>query len=254
MRSRRKPANTPAPRDTHGLEPLRARAAAPAPGRPPHSAGRAAPRGPGPQGILSAGLPAEAERLRPWNPPFRNLIGTGATPAFDVQPDRLISERTSVVVGGTEFVLIPVRGGEPPDALMVYLPASGLLFTGDVMMTYVGVPFIPEGRPEGRLDTLRSTPDLAPRSAEETAAALDLLAGEKADASVTAAATLAGQGDLALALDILTPGLLRHPDSSELAELRQAVLVRLMEQRQPSDPFGFLVYAELAGAELPPVG
>jgi hypothetical protein len=41
------------------------------------------------------------------------------------------------------------------------------------------------------------------------------------------------------------------PDSSELAELPQAVLVRLMEQRQLSDPFGLLVYAELAGAELP---
>jgi hypothetical protein len=26
-----------------------------------------------------------------------------------------------------------------------------------------------------------------------------------------------------------------------------------MEQRQLSDPFGFLVYAELAGAELSPV-
>ncbi|MCW3037865.1 MAG: fold metallo-hydrolase, partial [Actinobacteria bacterium] len=71
---------------------------------------------------------------------------------------------------------------------------------------------------------------------------------------VTAAATLAGQGDLTLALEILAPGLLRHPDSSELAELRQAVLVRLMEQRQSLDPFGFLVYAELAGAELAPVG
>ena len=66
-------------------------------------------------------------------------------------------------------------------------------------------------------------------------------------------ATLAGQGDLALALDILTPGLLRHPDSSELAELRQAVLARLIEQRQLLDPFGFVFYAELADAELPPV-
>jgi hypothetical protein len=37
-------------------------------------------------------------------------------------------------------------------------------------------------------------------------------------------------------------------------ELRQAVLLRLMEQRQLLDPFGFLVYAELAGAELSPVG
>jgi hypothetical protein len=62
-----------------------------------------------------------------------------------------------------------------------------------------------------------------------------------------------GNGDLALAREILGPGLLRHPDSGELAELRQAVLVRLMEQRQLSDPFGFLVYTELAGAELSPV-
>jgi glyoxylase-like metal-dependent hydrolase (beta-lactamase superfamily II) len=319
-----------------------------------HTGGSEALRGPGTQVIASAGFPAQAERQRHWNPPFRYLTGTeifedpGASPAFDVQPDRLISERTSVVVGDTEFVLIPVRGGETPDALLVYLPASGLLFTGDVMMPYLGVPFTAEGSPEGLLDTLRSIRELAPqqliqghttltetftiealtglepaltelhefalarigenmplpnildvgylpavlrdhpaavvpylvtrddfiarlyhqrtgywqpdgqgldpRSAEETAAALDLLAGEKADAFVTAAATLAGQGDLALALDILTPGLLRHPDSRELAELRQAVLVRLMEQRpQLSDPFGFLVYAELAGAELPPV-
>ncbi len=74
------------------------------------------------------------------------------------------------------------------------------------------------------------------------------------EAFVTAAGTLAGQGDLALALEILTPGLLRHPDSCELAELRQAVLIRLMEQRQLLDPFGFMVYAQLTGAELSPVG
>jgi glyoxylase-like metal-dependent hydrolase (beta-lactamase superfamily II) len=320
-----------------------------------HTGGSDAVRGPGTQVIASAGFPAEAERQRHVPlPPFRYLTGTeifedpGASPAFDVQPDRLISERTSVVVGDTEFVLIPVRGGETPDALMVYLPASGLLFTGDVMMQYLGIPFTAEGSPEGLLDTLRSIRELAPRqliqghtpltetftiealtglepaltelhefalakigenmplpdildlgylpallrdhpaavvpylvtrdnfiarlyhqragywqpdgqgldprSAGETAAALDLLAGEKADAFVTAAATLAGQGDLALALGIITPGLLRHPDSTELAELRQAVAIRLMEQRQTSDPFGFVFYAELAGAELPPVG
>ncbi len=128
-----------------------------------HTGGTAALRGPDTQVIASAGFPAEAERLRHWNPPFRYLIGTGASPAFDVQPDRLISERTSVVVGGTEFVLIPVRGGETPDALMVHPPASGLLFTGDVMMPYLGVPFIAEGSPEGLLDTLRYIRELAPR-------------------------------------------------------------------------------------------
>jgi hypothetical protein len=92
------------------------------------------------------------------------------------------------------------------------------------------------------------------RAGGERAAALDLLAGGRADTFVSAAATLAEQGDLALALEILGPGLLRHPDSRELAELRQTVLVRLMEQRQWSDPFGFLFYADLAGAELARIG
>ena len=312
-----------------------------------HVGGTAAVRGPGTQVIAAAGFPAEAGRLRRWNLPFRYFTGTGARPDTGVQPDRLISERTSLVVGDTEFVLIPVRGGETADALMVYLPTSGLLFTGDALMPYLGVPFTAEGSPEGVLETLRFIRELAPRqliaghttltenftietlaglepaltelhevalarigenmplphildlaclpaslrdhpaavvpylvsrddfiarlyhqrtgywrpdghgldprSAEETAAALDLLAGEKADAFAAAAATLADQGDLALAWEILTPGLLRHPGSRELAELRQAVLARLMEQSQLSDPFGFLVYAELAGAELAPV-
>jgi glyoxylase-like metal-dependent hydrolase (beta-lactamase superfamily II) len=310
-----------------------------------HIGGAAAVVGPHTEVIASAAFPAEAERLRGYTP--SELIGTSASPGSEVTPGRLISERTSLVVGDTEFVLIPIRGGETPDALMVYLPASGVLFAGDVLMPYVGVPFFAEGSPEGLLDTLRSIRELAPRqlieghttltenftieavvglepaltelhefalarigqnirlaqildvaylpallrdhpaavvpflvsrdnfiarlyhqrtgywqpdghgldprSQEDKAEALDLLAGRKAEAFVTAAATLAGQGDLALALEILTPGLLRHPESSELAELRQTVLLGLMEQRQLLDPFGFVVYAQLAGAELSPV-
>ena len=69
-----------------------------------------------------------------------------------------------------------------------------------------------------------------------------------------AAATLIGQGDYALALKIIQPGLLRHPASSTLAGLRRTVLHRLMEQYQQFDPFKFLIYAELAGAEIGPVG
>ena len=49
-------------------------------------------------------------------------------------------------------------------------------------------------------------------------------------------------------------GLLRHPASSTLAGLRATALHRLMEACQQTDPFKFLIYAELAGADIGPVG
>jgi len=70
-----------------------------------HIGGPAAVRGPDTEVIASAGFPAEAERQRRWTVP-RDLTGTSANPTSDVKPDRLISERTSLVVGDTEFVLI----------------------------------------------------------------------------------------------------------------------------------------------------
>jgi alkyl sulfatase BDS1-like metallo-beta-lactamase superfamily hydrolase len=264
-----------------------------------------------------------------------------------VVPDQLISEPTTLTVGGTELVLYPTPGGETSDALMVHLPASGVLFTGDVMMPYLGQPFAAEGSPEGLLETLafigslrprllihghptlteqftaeaipglqaaltqlhgevldgirggRTLPDiveeaslpavlrdhptavvpylvirdhfterlyhqrtgywqpdrrgLEPVTAAEHAAALDLLAGGREEQFAAAAATLIGQGDHALALQIIQPGLLRHPASSTLAGLRATALYRLMEQYQQFDPFKFLIYAELAGAEIGPV-
>jgi glyoxylase-like metal-dependent hydrolase (beta-lactamase superfamily II) len=312
-----------------------------------HVGGIAALLGPGTQVIASAGFPAEQERQRHWSIPFRNFTGTGASPIRQVEPDALVSETTSVTVGGVEFRLIPTTGGETPDALMVYLPASGLLFTGDVMMPYTGAPFTAEGSPEGMLATLRTIRELGPqrlihghvpltenftvealaglepaladlhefvlarigenltlpeildrgylpsglrehpaatlpylvirdhfterlhhqrtgywqpdghgldpRSAGDWAAALDLLAGGNPAAFARTAATLADQGDLGLALDIARAGELRHPGSTELDEVRRRVLGRLMEQHQVSDPFKFLVYAELAGAEVSPV-
>ena len=88
-----------------------------------HIGGAAAVRGPDTQVIAAAGFPSELEQQRHWSVP-RSWTGSAANPASDVQPDRLISERTSLVVGETEFVLIPVRGGEQAGALMVHLPAA----------------------------------------------------------------------------------------------------------------------------------
>ena len=52
---------------------------------------------------------------------------------------------------------------------------------------------------------------LEPATAAQHAAALDLLAGGRERQFAAAAATLIGQGDHALALEIIQPGLLRHP-------------------------------------------
>jgi len=319
-----------------------------------HAGGLGALLQPGVRVIAQAAFPAELQRQHANILPFRYFIGDGAgfgggeraEPAA-IAVNRLVSEPVSFSVGGTDLVLFPAAGGETADALMVYLPASGVLFTGDVMMPYLGAPFFAEGSPEGLLETLRFIAGLGPRmliqghtvlteiftaeavagllpaltelreqavtgTAEgmtltalldanylpdvlrahpaavapylvirdhflqrlyhrrtgywqadgqgiepvgpaERAAALDLLAGGRPERFAEAARTLMARHDHALALEIVTAGLARHPDATELTGLRQQVLYRLMERHQVQDPFGFLVYAELAGAELGPV-
>jgi len=76
---------------------------------------------------------------------------------------RFVNEAETLVLGGTEFSLYPVHGGETSDALLVHLPASGVLFTGDVLMPFLGAPFLPEGSAEGLFETLELIQRLAPR-------------------------------------------------------------------------------------------
>ena len=312
-----------------------------------HIGGAGALAGPGTRVIAQAGFPAGLDRRQGDRPRFRYFTGAAGSVPPAVVPDRLISQPTPLTVGDTELVLYPTPGGETPDALMVHLPASGVLFTGDVLMPYLGQPFADEGSPEGFLAALafigslrprllihghttlteqftaeaitglqaaltqlhgevldgirdgRTLPDilaeaslpavlrehptavvpylvirdhfterlhhqrtgywqpdlrgLEPATAAEHAAALDLLAAGSEEPFAAAAATLISQGDHGLALQIIQPGLLRHPASTTLAGLRATALHRLMEQYQQTDPFKFLIYAELAGAEIGPV-
>jgi glyoxylase-like metal-dependent hydrolase (beta-lactamase superfamily II) len=320
-----------------------------------HAGGIGALAGESTELIAQAGFPSELQRQHANVVPFRYFTGTGAgfggadvaaRPA-EIAVDQLIAEPTSVSIGGTDLVLYPTTGGETSDALMVYLPASGVLFAGDVMMPYLGAPFFAEGSPEGLLEALRLIAELSPRvlvhghttltelltadavpglaaaltelrdeslagigrgltltgllktsalpevlrehpaavgpylvirdhfvqrlyhqhsgywqpdaqglepvDAADRAAALDLLAGGRPAPFASAARTLLAQRDGALALEIITAGLARHPESRELAELRQQALYRLMERYQLQDPFRFLIYAELAGVEIGPV-
>jgi glyoxylase-like metal-dependent hydrolase (beta-lactamase superfamily II) len=308
----------------------------------------------GPRVMAQTGFPSELRQQHAHVLPFRYFTGSGAgfgSADADAKPaeiavDQLIADQTTVSIGGTEFALYPTTGGETSDALMVYLPASGVLFTGDVMMPYLGAPFFAEGSPDGMLDTLALIAELHPRvlvhghttltelftvdvlpglraaltelrdqslagidrgltltgvleanvlpevlrehpaavgpylairdhfaqrlyhqhsgywqpdgqglepvAPADRAAALDLMADGRPEPFASAARTLLAQRDPALALEIITAGLTRHPDVPELARLRQQALYRLMERHQLQDPFRFLVYAELAGVEIGP--
>ena len=307
------------------------------------------------QVIAQSGFPSELRRQHANVFPFRNFTGTSAglggedaaASLPDIAVDQLIAEPTSLSIGGTDFVLYPTTGGETSGALMVYLPASDVLFTGDVMMPYLGAPFFAEGSPDGLLEALRLIADLGthllvhghttlteqftadgvpgllaalaelrdeslagigrgltlpallnasvlpdvlrehptavapylvirdhfvqrlylqhsgywqpdgqgrePVDGADRAAALDLLAGGRPEKFAAAARTLLHHRDSALALEMVTAGLATHPESGELAELRQHALYQLMERHQLQDPFRFLIYAELAGVEIGPV-
>jgi glyoxylase-like metal-dependent hydrolase (beta-lactamase superfamily II) len=72
----------------------------------------------------------------------------------DFRPDTTVAERREITVGGTRFVLQPASGGETRDALLVFLPEEGVMFVGDILMPYLGAPFIEEGNLPGLLDAI----------------------------------------------------------------------------------------------------
>ena len=70
------------------------------------------------------------------------------------KPDVAIDSRTDLNIGGTKFELIPVRGGETHDAMLISLPDEKVMFMGDVIMPYLGAPFAPEGDLDGLFDAI----------------------------------------------------------------------------------------------------
>src|SRR3989442_15583532 len=92
---------------------------------------------------------------------FRYFFGGDAPRRYELAPDRVVDHRETLTVGGTEFVLHPVRGAETSDALLIHLPASGVLFVGDTFMPYLGAPFLPEGSPEALFENIALLRSLA---------------------------------------------------------------------------------------------
>ena len=96
---------------------------------------------------------------------FPHFFGT----RFDVEdvrtfaPDAPVDGRTDLTIGGTRFELIPASGGETADALLIHLPELGVMFVGDVIMPYLGAPFVEEGNLDGLLDAIDEIAKRRPR-------------------------------------------------------------------------------------------
>ncbi|HSC00805.1 MAG TPA: MBL fold metallo-hydrolase, partial [Burkholderiaceae bacterium] len=79
------------------------------------------------------------------------------------KPDVGVDRATTAVIGGTRFNLLPTRGGETDDAMLVQMPDRGVLFVGDILMPYLGAPFEPEGSVDGLLAAIDQVRALQPR-------------------------------------------------------------------------------------------
>ena len=79
------------------------------------------------------------------------------------RPDTTIDSPTSLTIGGTRLDLVPARGGETGDAMLIHLPQEGVLFVGDILMPYFGAPFVDEGSVDGMLAAIAQVSALGPR-------------------------------------------------------------------------------------------
>src|SRR5262244_3202337 len=70
------------------------------------------------------------------------------------KPDITIDNQADLNICGSKFELIPVRGGETHDAMLIYLPDEKVMFMGDVIMPYLGAPFVEDGDVQGLLDAI----------------------------------------------------------------------------------------------------
>jgi len=121
-------------------------------------------RGPGTEVVAQAGFDDEL-RLQHASPPilFRRGDLSGAGRRLAVVPDRLVRAPEKLTVGGVDFHLYPIRGGETSDGLVVHLPDRGVAVVGDMLMPQLGGPFFPEGSAEGLFEAMALVEGLAPR-------------------------------------------------------------------------------------------
>lgn len=160
------------------------------------------------------------------------------------KPDVVVDQPTELTIGGTRFSLRQTRGGETSDALLIHLPDHGVLFVGDILMPYLGAPFIEEGSPDGMLAGIDQVLALQPRLLlhghepltrlfDSTAMLADLRVQLAWLRGQVAAGMAAGQTRVALQqANLVPPTLAKSPSSVHLAYLvlRENLINRLFDQ------------------------
>jgi glyoxylase-like metal-dependent hydrolase (beta-lactamase superfamily II) len=178
------------------------------------------------------------------HPPLTELFTVKALPAFEGAMRELYARTLARIGEGRSLVeilhenVLPESLRAQPDAVVRYLVVR------DNFIKRLYHQRSGYWKPDGE-----GLEVLAPR---EWAAALDVLAGGREGAFVKAARTLLGRGDQALALKITDLGLLAHPNSPALGDLRRRALDDLRARHQQLDPFKFVIYSEWAAAGLRP--
>ena len=96
---------------------------------------------------------------------LRHFFGNGfrMEDVLSYRPDVAVDRPTELTIGGTRLELLPTRGGETSDAMLIRMPEQGVLFVGDILMPYFGAPFAEEGSPEGMLAAIEQVSALKPR-------------------------------------------------------------------------------------------
>ncbi|KAB8180135.1 MBL fold metallo-hydrolase [Microbispora catharanthi] len=114
--------------------------------------------------IAQANFPRELALQNSGPPPLGYYLPRGHGRHAHVSPGRLVDTVEKLTIGGVDFTLIPIAGGETEDGLVIHLPSQEVAFIGDMCMPYLGSPTLAEGSPQGLFDAMRAVMDLRPRT------------------------------------------------------------------------------------------
>ncbi|MGW4985511.1 MBL fold metallo-hydrolase [Streptomyces mirabilis] len=113
--------------------------------------------------IAQANFPHEIALQNSGPPPLGYYLPRGESRHAQVTPDHLVDHQETLTIGGVDFTLIPIPGGETDDGLVIHIPSLDVAFTGDMCMPYLGSPTLAEGSAQGLFEAMQTVIGLRPQ-------------------------------------------------------------------------------------------